>query len=75
MVTNKMLHCHSFSTLLQNTLLERSKETEGMEVNGTKLLVCADDVISLSENTHIKKNTEGLLKGNKEFGLEENKEN
>jgi hypothetical protein len=44
----------------------------GLKLNGThQLLVCADDVILLGDNIDaIKKNTETLIYGSKEVGLE-----
>jgi hypothetical protein len=47
---------------------------DGLKLNGThQLLVCVDDVTILGGRVHIiKKNTEALVVGSKETGLEVN---
>jgi hypothetical protein len=77
MVWNKrMSYIHCFSHLIYNLLLEHYKKTWRAELNGVhQLLVYADDVNLLGENTGAtKRNKEALLFTRKEVGLEVNRE-
>jgi hypothetical protein len=71
----EQLNCSCFSTLLQSTLLGGVQvNRDGLKLNGTRQhLVRADDVNILGGSVRtVKKNTEALLVGSKEIGLEVN---
>jgi len=66
----------ALSPLLFNSALEYGIKRvqvyqDGLKLNGTQLLVCADDVNLLGGSIHtIKKNTEALVVAGMEIGLE-----
>jgi hypothetical protein len=61
---------------IHHTIRKVQENQEGLKLNGThQLLAYADDVNIVGENTDtVKKNTEAVLDGSKEFGLEANPE-
>jgi hypothetical protein len=64
----------AFQLSLECVVRKVQKNQVGLKFNGThQLLVCADDVSLLGNNTDtIKKNTETLIDASKELGLELN---
>jgi hypothetical protein len=69
-----MLYHHCFSTLLACAIRKVQENQVGLKLNVThQLLVCANDVNLLGDDT-IKKKTRTLIDTSKEVGLEVNTE-
>jgi hypothetical protein len=64
-----------FNFALEYAILKVQKNQVGLKLNGTQLLVCADDVNLLGDITDtIKKNTKTPIDAGKEVGLDANAE-